>query len=153
MVKRESEKMMKIGMLAQAAHCSVETIRYYETEGLLPPPERGSNNYRMYGTQHLQRLIFIRNCRALDMSQKEIIGLLRVADVPNGDCGSVNTLLDEHIAHVEIRLHELQCLKEQLIRIRKKCHQSMRVSDCRILQGLSEIAHDEIPSQRTTHLS
>jgi DNA-binding transcriptional MerR regulator len=63
---------MRIGELAQTAQCSVETIRYNEKEGLLPKPVRSANNYRIYGSNHLRRLLFIRNCRALDMSQKEV---------------------------------------------------------------------------------
>jgi Cd(II)/Pb(II)-responsive transcriptional regulator len=156
MVKREAKKTMKIGELAQAAQCSVETIRYYETGGLLPRPERGGNNYRLYGRAHLRRLIFIRNCRMLDMSHTEIIGLLKIMDEPATDCSSVNALLDEHIVHVEVRLQELQRLKEQLALLRKKCQHKVQVKDCLILQGLSETQRPlqmKNPSvSRTTHL-
>ncbi|MGL6039883.1 MAG: MerR family transcriptional regulator, partial [Deefgea sp.] len=57
---------MKIGELAGIAHCSVETIRFYEKENLLAPPARTSGNFRSYSNEHLERLRFIRNCRALD---------------------------------------------------------------------------------------
>lgn len=59
---------MKIGELALAAQCTVETVRYYEKEGLLAEPARTSANYRSYGAAHVERLRFIRNCRALDPS-------------------------------------------------------------------------------------
>ena len=61
---------MRIAELAQTAQCSVETIRYYEKEGLLPKPARSLNNYRIYASNRLRRLLFLRNCPALDMSQK-----------------------------------------------------------------------------------
>jgi len=58
----------------------VETIRYYEREGLLPVPARTGGNYRLYGTQHVERLRFIRNCRSLDMTHDEIRTLLAFRD-------------------------------------------------------------------------
>ena len=112
---------MKIGKLAEVAQCSVETVRYYEKEGLLPAPARTSGNFRQYGAEHVERLRFIRNCRALDMSHGEIRTLLRLADQPGDDCGSVNTLFDEHIAHVDERLRELAQLKLQLASLRARC--------------------------------
>eukprot|EP01030_Chromulinospumella_sphaerica_P019117 gene19117-18994_t len=73
---------MKIGELALVAQCTVETVRYYEKAGLLPEPARTPGNFRVYGPEHLERLRFIRNCRALDMSQEEIHTLLNLADQP-----------------------------------------------------------------------
>ena len=59
---------MKIGELARLTQCTVETVRYYEREGLLPVATRTEGNFRAYGPEHIERLRFIRNCRALDMS-------------------------------------------------------------------------------------
>ncbi len=105
---------MKIGELARVGPCTVETVRYYEKKGLLAPPARTPANYRSYGSAHVYRLRFIRNCRALDMTHEEIHMLLGLMDQPAGDCGGVNQLLDEHIAHVEVRIAELCQLKQQL---------------------------------------
>ncbi len=154
MVKREPKKILKIGELAQAAQCSVETIRYYEASGLLPRPERAQNNYRLYEEQHEQRLIFIRNCRLLDMSHQEISNLLKIADQPTTDCGSINAILEEHIAHVDLRIQELSRLKEQLNLLLRKCQHKTKVRDCLILQDLSQAkAQDAVDLLvRTTHL-
>ena len=62
---------MRIGELAQRSGVAVETIRYYEAQGLLPAPLRLDNNYRNYTRKHLARLHFIRHCRLLDMSLEE----------------------------------------------------------------------------------
>ena len=70
---------MKIGELAKATDCAVETIRYYERENLLPAPARSDGNYRLYTQAHVERLTFIRNCRTLDMTLDEIRSLLSVA--------------------------------------------------------------------------
>lgn len=63
---------MKIGELAKATDCAVETIRYYEREQLLPEPARTDGNYRLYTQAHVEWLTFIRNCRTLDMTLDEI---------------------------------------------------------------------------------
>lgn len=73
---------MKIGELAKLTDCQVETIRYYEKEGLLPPPARSDGNYRLYTQAHTERLVFIRNCRSLDMTLEEIRSLLGLRDSP-----------------------------------------------------------------------
>ena len=86
---------MKIGELSTASSTAIETIRYYEREGLLPPPGRTEGNFRIYEAPHLERLQFIRYCRGLDMSLDEVRVLLRFKDAPAKDCGDVDALLDE----------------------------------------------------------
>ena len=112
---------MKIGELARLAQCSVETVRYYEKAGLLPPAARSDSNYRHYGDAHVARLRFIRNCRALDMTHEEVRALLGLVDQPENSCSGVNRVLDEHIAHVDVRIRELRLLKEQLVALRATC--------------------------------
>src|SRR5579863_614450 len=127
---------MKIGELARLALCQAETIRYYEREGLLPQAARTTGNYRVYGRVHIERLTFIRNCRALDMTLDEIRQLLRFRDVPKHADHAAHALLDEHVAHVEARISELQQLKRQLLALRRQC-QPVRAGGCGILDGLS----------------
>lgn len=142
---------MKIGELAQSAQCTVETIRYYEKEGLLPEPARTASNYRRYDARHLERLCFIRNCRALDMSHKEIQAMLSLLDRPSSECDAVNELLDEHIEHVSVRMRELLKLKEQLIAIRQRCHGHQDVETCGILRELTDMEAAPMPD-RHSHL-
>lgn len=142
---------MKIGELAQLAQCTVETIRYYEKEGLLAAPARTAGNYRSYDNSHLERLRFIRNCRLLAMTHEEIHGLLDLMYRHAEDCGSVNQLLDQHIAHVEVRIAELSQLKLQLSQLRERCQSRQSVDTCGILQGLAEM-ESEPRRERHTHL-
>ena len=128
---------MKIGELAHMMQCTVETVRYYEKEGLLPAPARTAANYRSYGSAHVDRLRFIRSYRALDMTLEEIRALLSLIDQPAGDCGAMNQLLDEHIAHVDVRIAELSQLKQQLSELRQRCQSEQAVDACGILQGLA----------------
>lgn len=128
---------MRIGELARRADCPVETVRYYEKEKLLPAPRRSAANYRDYGASHLERLAFIRRCRALDMSLPEIRALLEAVGRPGADCAPVDALLDEHIAHVAARIADLTALKEELDAIRAHCAGRRPASACGILETLS----------------
>lgn len=128
---------MRIGELAREAGCPVETVRYYETEGLLSAPQRSAANYRNYGAQHLERLAFIRRCRSLDMSLPEIRVLLAAIERPDSDCGPVNALLDAHIGHVASRIAELKQLKAELDAIRAHCSGERPARSCGIVELLS----------------
>lgn len=129
--------MMRIGELAAKAGCLAETVRYYEKEGLLPPPGRTQANYRLYDVPHLDRLTFIRNCRALEMSLTEIRALLAIKDGAGRDCGEVNAVLEAHIGHVSERITQLTALKVQLVALRELCGGADAVERCGILRGLS----------------
>jgi Cd(II)/Pb(II)-responsive transcriptional regulator len=130
---------MTIGELARTTGCGIETIRYYEREGLLPKTARTSGNFRDYGQEHTQLLSFIRHCRSLDMSLDEIRILLRFRSGATENCGEVNALLDTHLGHVEVRIAELQDLERQLQALRKKCRSRRPAADCGILRGLGGV--------------
>jgi Cd(II)/Pb(II)-responsive transcriptional regulator len=147
---------MKIGDMARLTHCTVETIRYYEKEGLLPPAKRTDSNYRVYGPAHIERLRFIRNCRALDMSHDEIRTLIQLSDSltapsPQG-CAPINEVFDQHIQHVDSRLQALQDLKAQLLALRGKCQGERNAPSCGILQDLTTHTH-LATGPRNHHLS
>lgn len=139
---------MKIGELSTASSTPIETIRYYEREGLLPPPARTGGNFRIYEPPHLERLQFIRYCRGLDMSLDEVRVLLRFKDEPSGDCGDVNALLDEHIGHVSRRIKELRSLERQLKELRLRCGTVRTTEQCGILAGLAEAAQEPAAAGR-----
>jgi len=128
---------LKIGELASLTGCAVETIRFYEKDGLLPAPARSAGNYRLYNASHVERLTFIRHCRSLDMGLDDIRILLRVRDMPEESCGDVNALLDKRIEHVAGRIRELQALESQLVSLRCQCREEGSAKECAILQELA----------------
>jgi len=128
---------VKIGELARATQTQVETIRFYERQGLLARTARTEGNYRIYGQTHAERLAFIRHCRSLDMTLDEIRTLLRFKDAPSDNCGEVDALLDEHIGHVAQRIRELRALERQLKGLRDQCQVAQDASQCGILKELS----------------
>ncbi|MCQ4346766.1 Cd(II)/Pb(II)-responsive transcriptional regulator [Pseudomonas stutzeri] len=129
---------MKIGELARITDTAIETIRYYEREGLLPAPGRSDGNFRLYGQAHVDRLSFVRRCRMLDMTHAEIRALLHFKDAPDEPCGDVNALLDAHIEQVRARIEELRQLQEQLGKLRERCPAPRDAGHCGILRELSQ---------------
>lgn len=144
---------MKIGDLSKRTGCSVQTIRYYEREGLLSAPGRSDGNFRLYDEAQLERLSFVRNCRALDMTLDEIRALLHFKDAGGQDCSEVNALVDEHLSHVEVRITELQSLATQLKSLRAKCGYSDEVAACGILRGLSEAQEPATTASAVVHVA
>ena len=114
---------MKIGQLAEVLGCTVESIRFYEKQGMLPLVERGENNFRHYGTEHLERLSFIRYCRSLDMSLEEIKLLLKLEQSSQSPTEEVNALLDKHIKEIAKRIHDLDHLRMSLIKLKGEYQQ------------------------------
>ena len=131
---------MRIGDLAESTGTAVETIRFYERQGLIPAAQRADNNYRMYTAAHEERLAFIRHCRNLDMTLDEIRTLLRLRDAPSQDCAEVNALLDEHIGHVTHRIRELRTLQMDLKALRARCGTPHAIEQCGILNELDTAA-------------
>lgn len=128
---------LQIGELARRFEIPVETIRYYEREGLLPPPKRSSGNYRQYSETHAQQLAFILNCRNLDMSQDEIRKLLLVRTAPGRECADVNQLIEGHIEQVGRRIRDLKRLLIELKGLRESCGEARTVQQCEILSTLA----------------
>ena len=129
---------MKIGDLATRTGATVETIRFYEAEGLIQAPERAANNYRTYGEEHIKRLSFILRCRSLDMAHDEIRALLKLQDEPGRTCVEVDTLLAEHGQHIDERIAELKELRKQILEIRSSCASSGCIGDCGALASLRQ---------------
>jgi len=98
---------MRIGQLAQLVGVETQTIRFYEQQGLLPPPDRQDNGYRVYTEKHGEGLAFIRRCRILGLSLAEIHELQSYQDDPHQPCTAVNALLDDHISHVRSQIFTL----------------------------------------------
>jgi Cd(II)/Pb(II)-responsive transcriptional regulator len=136
---------MRIGELAEHIGVNVETIRYYEKSGLLAPPVRSANGYRKYAASHLQRLSFIRHCRALDIPLTDVSRLLTFLDHPASDCGDINALVDEQLARVRARLTSMQALEKQLVVLRDQCTEQHATKVCGIL-------HELVSAARATRL-
>lgn len=122
--------------LAQKTQLSADSIRFYEKKNLLHPSFRAENNYRYYDDESLKRLTFIKRCRALDMSLKEIELLIKLEQKPDQDCTAVNHLIDEHLKKIERKMSELQKFQLQLQQLRQSCATQTTIDHCQILKRL-----------------
>lgn len=135
---------MRIKELAQATGVDAETIRYYEKEGLLPAPARQANGYRDYQHSHLERLAFIRHCRALEMPLGDVRRLLHALDAPGAAHPDVDLLVQEQIERVRARLKSMRALERQLLLLQSSCgHCDEEGAECGILKELVAAAHGE----------
>ncbi len=112
--------MLYIGKLASATGVGIETIRYYERQGLLPKPDRTSSGYRIYSDESMQRLKFIRVAKKLGFSLEEIKGLLNIWD-NDSDYDKAREMCSAKLETVEKKLAEMQRLKEVLHILVTKC--------------------------------
>jgi Cu(I)-responsive transcriptional regulator len=131
-----SVELLSIGKLAKATGTKVETIRYYESVGLLAPPGRTKGNYRAYSAQHLARLSFIRRARALGFSIDQVQELLKLADQKDISCKAVDTIAREHLAEIDRKLRDLNTLRSELSSVIVQCGQGT-ISECRIIETLA----------------
>ena len=134
---------MRIGELASKAGVDVQTVRYYEREGLLEAPARTGSGYRSYGPQHLERLNFVRHCRSLDMPLAEIKRLTELSRDARVSCDEVNALVQAHLERVQAKRKSLEDLEKQLAALSAQCASGHRVADCGILEELIHAAHGE----------
>ena len=111
---------MTIGELAAAAGVGVETVRYYEREGILPEPARAASGYRQYTDDDVWRLEFIRRGKALGFTLREISELLGMGEARSVD--EVRRLTEHRLARVEDDLSELQQRRDDLRRLLTTCN-------------------------------
>ena len=108
------DQLMSIGELAQSGGASPKTIRYYEQVGLLPPPQRAENGYRLYDSRDVERLRFIRNARSLGFSLNDLKEVLALRERGEAPCRYVAHLLREKAVEVEERIRRLRELQQEL---------------------------------------
>jgi len=126
-----------IGQLAKRARCKVETVHYYEKSGLMPEPPRTEGGHRVYALSHIKRLNFIRRCRELGFSIKQITELLRFLDEPNHYCGEVKAMAMLQAREVQQKINDLQRLKIALNKMVSQCKGARYSIDaCPIIDAL-----------------
>ncbi len=127
---------MKIGVLSKTSGCSIQTIRYYEKEGLLSDPERSEGNFRLYTYKALKELEFVKHCRSLDIPLSDIKRLIELKNKPEESCSSVNALIDQQLTLVNQRMKELKALKKELKQMASTCGSGGTIEVCGIIKSL-----------------
>lgn len=128
----------RIGELSKLTGCNIETLRYYEREGLLPPPPRGSNGYRYYSKGSASRVEFILRAKQLGFSLKDIQELLSIQVAKEArTCADVKTIALQKLEAIEEKIRELNAMHRALERVADACDGSKTSAQyCSILQAL-----------------
>ena len=127
---------LMIGQVSLLAGCNIETTRYYEKEGMLPPPRRSEGGHRLYSvTPLVQRLRFIRRSRELGFSLAEVRQLLEIVDGEHVSCVKVKEIADAHLVDIREKIVDLQKMETSLARMALQCS-GRDVPECPIVEVL-----------------
>lgn len=126
---------LSIGQLARRASVAIDTVRYYERNGLLSPASRSAAGYRHYGDLELKRLRFIRRAKALGFTLEDIRGLLALSD--EQDVARVKQAAQRKVDDIAQRIAELERVRDGLRTLIRACPGHGRADACPILAALS----------------
>jgi MerR family copper efflux transcriptional regulator len=128
---------LTIGQVAKCAGVGVETIRFYEREGLIAQPKRRpSSGYRQYLPEAVRRVRFIRHAKELGFTLKEIQELLDLRVDPTSTCADVRKRARDKASDIEERIASLEQMKAALDRLARKCRGRGPTTECPILEEL-----------------
>jgi MerR family transcriptional regulator, copper efflux regulator len=129
---------MTIGRLSERTGVSIDTVRFYERKGLLPPPARRASGYREYHESDIDRLRFIRRSKELGFTLAEIGELLSLSGNRRGDMRGVRRKAEQRLQQVERKIEELQRVKGGLQKLIASCPGRGELRSCPIVAALSE---------------
>lgn len=142
---------LSIGQVSRRTGVSVETIRYYEREGLIESPPRKASGYRQYGDADVTRLAFIQQAKSLGFSLKEIGELLSLRADPARGSSEVRALAQDKLEDIETRIRLLQRMRRALKKLTDRCPGSGSTQDCPILEALDRPASKHNSERRGAH--
>ena len=138
---------LSIGQVARRAGVGVETVRYYEREGLLEEPPRRASGYRQYSEEVVKRIGFIKRAKELGFSLKEITELLLLRVDAQTPCDEVKQRTEAKIAEVERKVVELRRMRQALLQVHSLCTGPGPTGRCPMLEALDQ----QEPLDQTVH--
>jgi MerR family copper efflux transcriptional regulator len=127
---------LRIGELASQGSVHLETVRYYEREGLMRPPKRTPSGHRAYLPSDLLRLRFIKRSQALGFTLVEIKELLALKVTPNQPCIDVVRQIEAKELEIKAKVSHLRAIQRTLRKMKASCEGRCAVSECPILESL-----------------
>lgn len=124
------------GQLAEAAGVNLESIRFYEGEGLLPKPPRTRSGYRLFPEDAVRRIRSIKRAQELGFSLKEVKELLSIRLDPERTCDDVAHQVDSKLCDIDRKIASLKAMRRALVRLRASCPGGADASHCAILNAL-----------------
>jgi Hg(II)-responsive transcriptional regulator len=135
--------MLTIGQVAQRARVRLDTVRYYERRGLLPPPPRTAAGYRQYAPETVRRVEFIKRAQTLGFTLDEIEQLLALRVTPGPGCTAVERSARSAIERLDQQLADLQRMRGALARLADACHSQHATEECPLLDAIETHEDDE----------
>jgi Hg(II)-responsive transcriptional regulator len=129
-------KTLQSGELARLANVNVETLRFYERQGLLPKPPQRASGYREYPPEAVGLVQFIKRAQALGFSLREIRELLDLRQVPRATCGDVAVLAHAKIDEIDTKIVDLRAMRAALSKLLKECKGTAPIAECPIIESL-----------------
>lgn len=129
---------LTIGQVAKQTGVTVETLRFYEKQGLIETPRRTSSGYRQYPQETVKRVRFIQNAKEVGFTLKDIAELLTLRQEPGTSCPDIKLRASLKIDEVDQKIRDLTRIREALARMIVKCSSEGPVSQCPILEELDE---------------
>jgi MerR family copper efflux transcriptional regulator len=128
--------MLRIGEVAKSSHVGIETVRFYEREGLIALPKRTESGYRQYSESVIKRIQFIQHAKTLGFSLKEIGELIKLKNTRDARCKSIKATANAKITDIQEKIDALERMKMALQPLVARCKASDPISDCPILNAL-----------------
>jgi MerR family transcriptional regulator, copper efflux regulator len=133
-------RSLTIGQMARRAGVGIDTVRFYERQGLLMEPPRRRSGYRDYPAESLDRLCFIRRAKALGFSLREIRELLALHASSAAGCAEAAARAHEKIAAIEAKIRDLEAVRRGLEELAAACERRTIAEGCPLLAALSGAA-------------
>lgn len=136
---------MTIGQVAREAGIGVETVRFYEREGLLEEPVRRASGYRQFDSDAVARLRFIKQAQRLGFTLREIKELLGLKLDPASTRAQVRQRAEAKVADFDLRISELKRMKKALLPLIAACDGKGKLEGCPILAAIEPACHEPAP--------
>lgn len=134
---------LKTGELAKRVGVNVETLRFYEREGLIPEPPRRVSGYREYPAESVRLIRFIKRAQELGFSLREVRELLALRVEPGTTCADVRHKAQEKVSDVREKIADLQAIERALNSLTASCSGEGPLTDCPILECLNGTTNEE----------
>ena len=113
--------MFTIGKASEQSGVNIETIRYYEREGVVPKPGRSAGGRRLYSSDEIAKLRFVRRCRDLGFPISIIQTFLSLTTQNDRSCGEVKAMAENHLSEITAKIENLVRLQDALLSLSKNC--------------------------------
>lgn len=133
----ETDRTLRIGELARAAHIGVDTVRFYEKQGLLPPPARTVSGYRQYDSSAVRQLRFVQAAKNVGFTLREVRELLSLRVSEQRSCADVKSRALAKLDDVDAKIAELERVRRALSRLADACA-GRPVAQCALLDALDD---------------